>query len=350
MKKFIIFIGIFLFSKTIDYKLHIDHAFALDKDKKILVLEYQKVNDTIDILNIKESELKNTSFNAIGDMDGYKLSFLYGYTLKTTLFTSLNKQKIEYGDGNLNNYQFNLLAKYNIFSNSKRAIGVDFGIKMNKAENMEYSNPSYLKSLAKRFLNVKDVGIDGNRIGIIKDDGSTKILNLKSPPSISIKNLKDYTINTALNIEKAINYKFLLNFSLKLNYSKIYTQVVANIIPADEDTEEKLKKYDLMQNLGRDEFFTDIGFNVSYKSFITTEFSYYYRRFFRDSNLGYVNYNHIINLDFTKEINDNIALFIGGKLMYRQFNGEIPYLYNKYSQTTFDHKYGFARAGIIYNF
>jgi len=350
MKKLIIFIGSFLFSQTIDYKLHIDHAFALDKDKKVLILEYQKINETIDVLNIKESELKNTSFDAIGDMDGYKLSFLYGYTKKTTLFTSLNNKKIEYGDGYLNNYQFNLLAKYNIFSNSNRAIGVDLGIKINKAQNITYSNPSYLESLAKRVLDEKDIKVAGNKIGVIKDDDSTKILNLKSPPSISIKNLKDYTINTALNIEKAINYKFLLNFSLKLNYSKIYTQVVANIIPADDDTKEELKKYDLIQNLDRDEFFTDIGFNISYKSFVTTEFSYYYRRFFRDSNLGYINYNHIINLDFTKEINDNIALFIGGKLMYRQFNGEIPYLYNKYSQTTFDHKYGFARAGIIYNF
>ena len=36
--------------------------------------------------------------------------------------------------------------------------------------------------------------------------------------------------------------------------------------------------------------------------------------------------------------------------MFQQFNSSLPYLYNKYTQTQFDKKYGFAKFGLAYKF
>jgi len=58
----------------------------------------------------------------------------------------------------------------------------------------------------------------------------------------------------------------------------------------------------------------------------------------------------VINATLAKHIGENWMIYGGVKLMYRQFNGEIPYLYNTYTQSTFDHKYGYVRFGIGYRF
>ncbi|MNN81568.1 hypothetical protein D3C81_1984060 [compost metagenome] len=36
--------------------------------------------------------------------------------------------------------------------------------------------------------------------------------------------------------------------------------------------------------------------------------------------------------------------------MLHQFNGVIPYLYNKYTKNKYDKKYGYAKVGFVYNF
>ena len=225
----------------------------------------------------------------------------------------------------------------------------DFGIKFNKADNINYDNPKYLEILAKKFLNVKNIKIQNNKIGVIKNNGETEILNLKNNPSIKLSNMKDISPFITLSAEKEFQYAFVSLFST-LSYTKISTDIKANINPANDATKAKLKNYKLSKNLDRNENTLNIGFNITTKTPVITEFSYKYLRIFRDKGLNYINYNHIINLDFIKPVKKNWFVYLGGKLMYRQFNGVIPYLYNKYSQTTFDHKYGWARIGVGYYF
>jgi len=326
-----------------------NHAFTLKENKKLIILEYQKINDTIDIFNIKEDELKSTSFDAIGDMDGVKLKAFYGYKDNLTLFSEIQREDIEYGSGTLINYYLNIGLKYNFFKEDNYFISFDIGAKINKGNNINFSDSNYLASLAKRFFNVKDVKISDNKIGVVKSNGTTEILYLKQRPSIKISDLKDASIYLTLNNEKIFN-KLSLNLFATMKYTKIYTEIKANLIPADANTQELLSKYDLYKNLERSETSIDVGFNIVYKAPIVVEFSYLYRKIFRDKDLDYIDYNHIINLNLIKPINQKWFIYLGGKAMYRQFNGEIPYLYNKYSQTTFDHKYGWANIGVGYSF
>ena len=338
-----------LYGADVAYYSTANHAYTLQKNKKEIIFEYQKLNDTIDVFNLKESEHISSSFDAIGDMDGYKFSFAYGYRDNLTLLADIERQNIEYGSGSLINYYFNIASRYNFYKNEKSFASLDLGIKINKGEDISFSNPDYLASLAKKFLNVKNVKISGNTIGVEKNDGSTEFLNLKNPPSIGISNMKDNSLYFTLNGEKAFN-RLLIDIFTTVKYTEIDTDIKANLTPANNDTKNALSKYDLSKNLNRNETSIDLGFNISYKAPVIVEFSYLYRKIFRDKGLDYVDYNHIINLNLIKPVNKKWFVYLGGKAMYRQFNGEIPYLYNRYSQTTFDHKYGWADIGVGYIF
>jgi hypothetical protein len=326
----------------------INPIYEIKKGKKLLIFEYQKVNDTLDIFNLKDKEL-SSSFAGIGDMDGFNIKFFYGLNDKTTLSTQIQKQDIEYGSGTLTNYFFNVDSKYKFYQREYFSTAFNVGFNLNKGENLTYSNAKYLEILAKRFLNVKNIKISNNTIGIIKKDNSTEFLHLKKTPSINISNMRDTSLYLTFNAEKIFS-KLALNFFTTFRYTKINTDIKASLSPADKTTENKLSKYNLNKNLDRYEHSIDIGFNATYKTPVIIEFSYLYRRIFRNKDLGYINYNHIVTLNLIKPINKQWFIYVGGKAMYRQFNGEIPYLYNKYSQTTFDHKYGWANIGIGYYF
>jgi len=340
------------FASNFNYLLHTNHAFLQTPGKKEIVVEYQKLNDTVDILNIRDSELKNNSFGSIGDLDGFRFSLRYGIDDKKTLISNISTQFIDYTSSNkLKNTNFEIIGRYQLFFNeyTNTAASMDLGGVINKAGDISIDEPKYLETLAKRFFNIKDVKVIKNKIGIVKNSGETVILNLKSDPEINIDNMSDKTVYARFITEKKLK-NFLISGFIKFNYTSISTSVKAKLIPADKQTKEKLEDYDLSKNLDRDEYSFNAGFNISYGKNYFVEFEYYYTRIFRDSDLGYINYNHVVSLDFIKPMNRQWFIYIGGKAMYRQFNGEIPYLYNKYTQTTFDHKYGWARAGIGFVF
>jgi hypothetical protein len=326
----------------------VNPMYEVKEGKKLLMFEYQKVNDTLDIFNLKDKKL-SSSFAGIGDMEGFNIKFLYGLSDKNILSTTLQKQDIEYGSGTLTNYYFNVASKYKFYRKENFFSSFDIGVALNKGEKINFSNARYLESLAKRFLNVKNIKISNTTVGVIKNDNTTEFLQLKKRPSINISNMRDTSLYFSLNSKKIFT-KLALGLFATFRYTKIYTDIKANLKPADNATEEKLSKYNLTKNLDRTERAVDIGFNAAYKTPVIIEFSYLFRKIFRGKGLGYINYNHIVTLNLIKPLNKQWFVYLGGKAMYRQFNGEIPYLYNKYSQTTFDHKYGWANIGIGYYF
>jgi len=93
------------------------------------------------------------------------------------------------------------------------------------------------------------------------------------------------------------------------------------------------------------------GFNYTLESkdFIY-EIGFEYDKFIRDEGLDYIDFNYIIDADISYKLSKQILLFAGAKIMYRQLNGEIPYLYNEYSQTSYDHKYGYTKYGLQYSY
>ena len=356
MKKlFLTLLFINLWGYNLKYALHSSHAFPFLPHKTLLIFEYQKLNDTIDVLNIKSQELGDTvsKYASIGDMDGYKLSITYGLNNKTTLFFKINPQNIQYGNGTLKNKRYEIFGRYNFYQNDflNTAYSFDIGGIINKADDIRYSNKNLMENLAVKILkekkpNVKSVEINPTNIKIHYIGTKNKdIIGITQTPFIEVNDMKDMSYYIKALYEKKINNIFLTLFT-KLNFTKIHTTVKAN----DELVQKAKEKFDLDKNLDRNEKSLNIGFNISGGIDYVFEFEYYYTKIFRESGLDYIDYNHVVKLDIIKPINKSWFIFAGGKVMYRQFNGEIPYLYNKYSQTTFDHKYGYARAGVGFLF
>lgn len=348
-----------LFSReSLNYIVSDKHAYILPNKKADISVEYLKLNDTLDIFNIKSQELGSLSnYGSIGDMDGYGIDVRYG--LKNAMLNlKILKQDIEYGSGTLRNlsiggYYRHLLFQSNFgFINS---VSADIGFKSNRASDMSYSDPKFLEPLAKKVLDVKDARIIANNdgtytVGIIKKDGVTTdtISGMSEKPTLFIKDMSDSSLFVRILSEKKLNSKAYLSLFLQYTKTNIKTFVTAN----DELNEEaKAKGYNTQKNLDRDEDKVSIGTNISLEwKNLVWELTYTYSKIFKDSGLDYIDYNHVVQASIAKKVNKKLIIYLGSKLMYRQFNGEIPYLYNKYTQTTFDHKYGYVRFGLKYSF
>ena len=350
MRKLLLFLPMFLFAQEIRYAYSNYHAMMPVEKSFSIVAEYQKLNDTLDVFNIKSQELGATAkkFASIGDMDGGKISLSYGINKNFALFLSPQLQDIQYGSGTLKNFNIDGFVRYNIFDNDLQnsAISIDLGFSYNKAEDMSYTQIDLLNSLAQKISNrFKLIASKGQYYIIEPSTGN--YVRLTQRPELTLQNLKDYSFNLRALAEKKIDTFFYLSGFMEFRYTKIFSTITAN---SEIVNKANQYGYPLPINLDRDEKQLRLGFNISYGKSIITECTYYYTRLFRDSGLGYINYNHVLDLNFIKPITHNLFGYIGGKLMYRQFNGEIPYLYNKYSQTTFDHKYGYAKIGVGYVF
>jgi len=346
MKKIIIFLVMFLYADSIRYGVDKKHAYPMINDT-LVTLEYQKLNDTIDVLNIKSQEFKNASnYASIGDLNGYKIDILRGFN-KFTFNLSLQKQSVGYGSGDLKNKYFDIFARYNFFQNEflNTAYSIDIGATFNKGDDIVYNDIKLLNNLGHKISSKFDLVESKGKYYVI--DNNNNYVQLNDAPYLSVNDMSDKTFYIRFLKEHKFKDSFLLNYFIKFNFTNITTKINANDELANK---AKTYGYNLNKNLDRDEKSINIGFNVFAGSKYLFEFSYYFTKIFRDEDLDYIDYNHVAELSISKVINRNWFIYGGGKLMYRQFNGEIPYLYNKYTQTTFDHKYGYAKIGFGYLF
>jgi len=202
---------------------------------------------------------------------------------------------------------------------------------------------------------------------------STSDYNLLNLTKSSIKDSVASLINTNDNskyirfLTGYYNKNSIFDFYIGYKTTKINTILTLNNLNKLKELYKELEvfasKYDkdisdskslldeIEQNLARDEKMYMLGMNYTLESkrFIY-EFGLEYDKFIRDSGLDYIDFNYVLDMDIAYKYSKNTLLFTGAKILYRQLNGEIPYLYNQYTQTSYDHKYGYARFGVQYSF
>jgi len=172
-------------------------------------------------------------------------------------------------------------------------------------------------------------------------------IKLDEKPWVALKDTNDKSFYLRLLAGIYFN-KSAMDFYIGLKRTTIKNTATVN-----QDLLDKAEQqgYDLLKVLDRDETMYMLGFNYTLESkdFIY-EFEFEYDKFQRYRGLDYIDYNYIVDAGISYKMTKNFLLFSGARVMYRQLNGEIPYLYNKYSQTSYDHKYGYARFGMQYSF
>lgn len=357
MIKSLVYIFVFtvtLFSQNINYGVLNKHAFVLPKDKVEIKSAYLKVNDTIDVLNIKEKELGSLSSlgSSIGDMNGYDFEVRYGITSKDSLFVNYKRYNVEYSDTTLKNDKINIFNRHNLSSNNYSFINslyVDVGYTQDSSSPIAISNESLLNSMIKKIRPSSSISLkDGT---IVSGDTTLSLYDKdynKIHPYIAIENLASKSYYTRVLFGKKISDYSFLDIYFGYLTSDIKTKIVFK--PNDiKALNSFISSY--TKNLDRDEQSANVGF-VYIGQFDKNifEFNYEYTKIFRDSSVSGIDYSHSIESTISRVIDKNLLFYLGGKLMMQQFNSEIPYLYNKYTASQFDKKYGYAQIGILYSF
>jgi hypothetical protein len=352
--------------QNVNYAYHDIHTLTIPKGSLSTTLSIQLMNDTIDVLNIKESEFGNSNkYDAIGDLMGGEVKFKYGITDKLMVGLEASRQDIDYASNTITNNKQDLFFRYNIFQYPlaflNSGISVDAGFVRNKLDDFYMRDINTINDMIKRRFPNKNAKLryaDGVNAWtgepFPRAKGYYTIFNgapdpqpLNNDPYMSLENTKD----------ESLYYRFLTGFYTNSTIIDFYVGVKQTKIKTLINTTQEIKNrglakgYDLEKILDRDEIMYMVGFNQTIeKDKFIYELGIEYDRFARDAGLDYIDFNYIVDADISYKLNNKMILFMGGKIMYRQLNGQIPYLYNEYSDTSYDHKYGFARFGIQYNF
>jgi len=355
-KSIILFIFIFcnfLFAQNINYAVSDKHSFTLPKGKLEIKSAYLKMNDTIDVLNIKKSVVGSSStLSSSGDMDGYDLELRYGLNSKDTWLLNYQTWNVQYSGSVLKNKRVEAINRYNLYNNDYsffNSLSFDVGYRRDSSDPLDIKNDDTINSLIKKIKPTSTISVDN---GTIHSGDSTFSLYDKTgnimPTYISIENMSSRSYMLRLFLAKKISPYAIFDFYVAIKDIKITTSV--GIYPKSSLTDSLLGDFK-MPILDRDERNLDIGFVYTIeKNDYIYELNYQYTKIFRDADVSYVDYNNIIDASIAKKISKSLLIYVGARLMLEQFNTDIPYLYNKYTKTSFDKKYGFAKIGIVYSF
>ncbi|NWF65836.1 MAG: hypothetical protein HXX81_00020 [Campylobacterales bacterium] len=357
-----IVVSSFLFSSSIvsanslNYAESNINAFTLQKNSLEFALKYSKINDTIDFLNVKDTELKGVpdSIGSIGDMDGYGIKIRYGVHERFSIFGEFDKQNIDYSDEKLKNNKIDVFARYQIAQkpiNAIDAISVDIGYNQNSAEQLNVTNDTLLNIMLQKIKPGTSAKISNG--DLYKDDMKITLWNAngdKIIPALSIDDLKDSSWYIRLLFAKQFTNKSILD--LYLGFKQTDIKSLIGIEPKNHSLLNDIIGQYKIPNLNRDEntFFTGLNYSLEFFNGLIGEINYEYSTTNRADDIDYITENHTVDASISKPITKSFIAFIGGRAMYRQFSTDIPYLYNKYTQTTFDHKYGYAKIGLIYKY
>ena len=342
-----------LFPNQSDYFILNKHSFTLPKNTLEIKSSYLKVNDTIDVLNVKEQELGALNrFGSMGDMDGYEIELRYGVTSYNIIFFNYQRWNIDYAGSTLKNNTIELFNRYRLINQNSflDSLSLDIGFTHNYSKPINIKNDELLNSMIKKIRPNTSIVLDKG--DIISGDTTLAFYDNewnKIYPYLSISNLKSKSYYVRALIAKQLTANTLIDVYIAAKYTDIRTGILLE--PKENSYLNKFIGEFKIPNLNRTEKSINIGFVTTlYVKKFTMEFNYEYNKIYRDKELRYMNHSHIIEASISKKIYNNFLLYIGGRLMLQQFNTDLPYLYNKYTQTQFDKKYGFAKIGLVYSF
>jgi len=264
-------------------------AFVLPKDTMSIKGSYNRVNDSIDFLNLHEEPNPSTPYSALGDSAGIDFSLAYGAHRHVSLYYNFEALNLHYAGSKLENRKQELYTRVNF-----------------------YESPHYIFDAFSM-----DLGYIHNSA----DDFNAELTDL-SDNAYYLRLLLGNQFGTSL-----------LNFYTGFKYASINTDLNGRDLSRNEKS--------LMLGLSHTIEFSHYILDTKYE---------YTRLFDRHDITGDDNSNHVFDIHLARAFSDNLLLYVGLKIMLNQFNGVIPYLYNEQTQSSFDKKYNYINAGFVYNF
>ncbi|MCX6073018.1 MAG: hypothetical protein NTY39_01690 [Campylobacterales bacterium] len=321
--------------------------------------QYRAMNDTLDIFNVKQSEFSSSNTvqtNGLGDYTSHKIVTNYSPSTNSLLNFNLSSQTIGYGSSTLDVLSYGGYGRYIFKPSSLITLGVDIGFRGNKGKKVTMSSATdiqyYLNNLGKNITASETdqyLWLTKNYDNLSLSAGFPK----SSHPEISIDNMSDQTFYGRTSIAMGFE-TFSPSLYMELGHTAISTTIDTNMDDIAGDSFKSLfaTYTNFPISLDRNENYASAGFNLAvhtpFNTVLTT--NYEYKKLFRENGLNFLNTNHTLEMVLSYNITPNLGVNVGGTYLYRQFNGTIPFLYNKYSQTSFDHPFGWCQLGINYIF
>ncbi len=347
------------FSYADELPFYISHVYdfpastTIPKGSLEIGINYGRVDDNIDVFNIRKKELSSVSkavrAESLGNYQHLKVFANYGLKDATMLHCSFAGRQLDYGTGTINAASLKTFIRQSFSS----FLSFDVGIRENFAQNLKVRNVSLINYYLHKFRPDISIELDPNYIWFVKETTDLIIkygVPRKEDPYFELRDMKDTTRFFRITVGNQLG-DFYPNIFLEYGTTNAKTLIDTNLkdlvpegfrsklpqIPIDLSHNEKYRTYGFA-------FFLKIGSNLIAKGL------YSYTKFIRNSNLNYVDYNRMLRLGVDIKVKNGVILTIEGKYLHRQFNGVLPFLYNKYSQTAFDHRYGWLEIGITFLF
>ncbi len=352
MKKFVFLSSLLIIDVSagnFNYAVLTDQAY-LPKIGLRIDSSYIRVNDSVDIFNVREDEIGSLEKygNSIGNLSGFHIGGHYGLNRDNAIFFKYENTKLDYGGANLLNHRFEAFYRRNITEDKYKKIkslSLDFGVVSNIGADIEIDNYNFLNSMIKKIAPTSGYSIEGNGT-IIKNNVEANLYDesgKKVSPQVDISNMSSHSFYGKLLLGSQLNDHSIGNIYGSFGYSLIDSKI--DVQP--KDLIEKIA----IPELNRDEFFTVAGASfITEWSKVILELDYSYTRIFRTEDLNYQKSSHELKMAVSTPLKNKVLVFVEGDVMFQQFNSSLPYLYNIYTQTQFDKKYGFAKLGLAYKF
>ena len=332
------------------------HAFLAKTDTFYISMGVEKVNDTLDVFNIKERELdkKRNNFTTLGDMEGLDVNMGYTFNKQWYLHINLNQKKLNYLGSKLTTKKIDSYLRYQFYHSNNWAFSVDLGYAMNQANDTSMDSVEAINDVLEDILPNKEIELkDKNNQQTLfyrGEDRSIKTVELKNKANVKVEDTYDkgFYTRAILSLKQK---KWLFDSYLGYSEIQIHSKLDSSVFDEENpDLQKELEALVLVDKRKDAMFFGGMSVGYAFNDKWQGDLHYQYNHIVRIACLENSNTNHIFNFNLTYNINSNIDFYIGGKVMLSQFNGEIPYMYTKYNKGSFHHKYGFANGGIAYKF
>lgn len=337
-------------------------SLTLPKNRLELSIDYLRIDDATDIFDIPDEIIDDVSTtyhsDTLSDMSGFRTFVNYGLFDKTTIQTSFTYRDMDYGIAKMKVKTFDISWKQNIIDTHDMVepfLSIDFGFRYDYASDQSFSDKTDINTVLKRIVKGVTLDIHSDKIWFIKDTNGTKtyspIPKEGNPlPIITNEHMNDYTPYVRLTIGKILGTIFP---NLFVEYGQTHISSSVDFSLKDRVPDDVKDRFPEMPiDLDRYEDYVKGGVCVlwKYPYSLMGRIEYQYLKMFRDSGLDEADDNHIVKADMNWFITPRLIFNIGAEYYHCQFNGIIPFLYNEYTQTTFDHHYGRFQIGVSYLF
>ncbi len=322
-----------------------------------LSADYLVMNDTVDVLDVREDRLKSVSAAfqdpSVGDLNGVQLQLNYGLLPSSTLRLGYAYRDIELSFADFKVHSTDLAWRQALLQNPQTSflLTLDGGLRFDKVQDRNFSDFEDIELLANRInpsfnVNISDIG---SHFVFERNGLSVLTPRERGAPEIALEQMQDLTPYLRLSASMPVG-RVLPSIFAEFGKSWVDSEISTNLgtlIP-----ELTSSQFPLSENLDRDETYWKVGWGLSYAapSGLTANLEYSYIQISREDSLDFIDDNHVLAAELGYFVTDSFAINLGGTYYRNLYNGVLPVLYNRFTQTGFDHDYGEAHAGVTFLF